>query len=265
MEMFKAWNSFISFANTTRHKERYFYNKDIQEFFREVLATAQERIESIPKGQQYWRAQLGCNDDPCYDDNGNILAYNAVPYPTERMTPSADKACENRANPKGIPFLYLSTDETTAISEVRPWVGSYVTVAQFETLKNLRLLDCSYGEINPMNCTVSDLDKLWKLTPQEPEEATKVVWRWIDLSFSKPVDHDDKIADYVPTQIIAELFRTNGFDGIKYKSLFNSGSNVALYDINSAKQINDGKVIQVTTVNVAFKQQWPILFTRSKT
>ena len=32
-----------------------------------LLTTAKERIESIPKGQRYWRAQLGYDDDPLYD------------------------------------------------------------------------------------------------------------------------------------------------------------------------------------------------------
>ena len=52
----------------------------------------------------------------------------------------------------------------------------------------------------------------------EPEEVPKIVWRWIDLAFSEPVDREDSTVDYVPTQIIAELFKTNGFGGVKYRS-----------------------------------------------
>ena len=79
---------------------------------------------------------------------------------------------------------------------MRPWVGSYVTVAQFETLKDLKMIDCSRGEINPMNVTVADLDKLWKLKQPTPEEAIKTIWRWVDKDFSRPVEHNDKIACY---------------------------------------------------------------------
>lgn len=34
--------------------------------------------------------------------------------------------------------LYLSTDPQTAMSEVRPWIGSTLTVAQFRILRNLK-------------------------------------------------------------------------------------------------------------------------------
>lgn len=257
-----SWNSYLLFRD--KKKEiRYFNDTETQELFDTLLTTAKERIESIPEGQTFWRAQLGYEDDPLYD-NGHIVDYNAVPLTVERMKPLVDKACEGRINPKGIPCLYLSTDEKTAISEVRPWIGSYITVAKFETLKNLKVIDCSRGAINPMNVTVADLDKLWKLKQPTPEEAIQTIWRWVDKDFSEPVDRNDNTADYVPTQIIAELFKTNGFDGIKYKSLFNNGKNLALFDINSAKQIDDGKVFQVTNVDIDYKKKWPSQFKSSK-
>ena len=253
------WNSYLLFRN--KKKEiRYFNDTESQELFDTLLTTAKDRIESIPKGQRYWRAQLGYKDDPLYD-NGQIVDYNAIPLSVERMKPLADKACEGRINPKGIPCLYLATDEKTAVSEVRPGVGSYVTVAEFETLKDLKVIDCSRG-INPMNVTVPDFDKLFKLKQPTPEEAIKTNWRWVDKEFSEPVERKDNTADYVPTQIIAELFKTNGFDGIKYKSIFSNGKNLALFDINSAKQIDNGKVIRVTKIDVDFKQIWPIQFKR---
>jgi len=163
-----------------------------------------------------------------------------------------------------VPCLYLATDEQTAISEVRPWVGSYVTVAEFEMCKPLNLVDCSCCEIDPVAKTPTDLDMLWKPTPQTPEEATRIVWRWINLAFSEPVDRDDSTAGYVPTQIIAELFKTNEFDGIKYRSVFNGGQNLALFDIDSAQQVGDGKVVQATKIDLDFQQIHPISFAKSR-
>jgi hypothetical protein len=204
---------------------------------------------------------LGSNDEPCFDFDGQIIDYNCVPYTDRRMKPSPEKANEGRVNPKGIPYLYLSTDEKTAVSEVRPWVGSYVTVAEFETCRDLKVVDCSRCDIDPIDTTVRDLDMLWKLEPPEPEEATKIVCRWIDMAFSKPVDRDESLAGYVSTQIIAELFKTNGFDGIKYNSLFNGGKNIALFDIDSLKQReNSAKVIQITKMDLDFKQVHPFPF-----
>lgn len=263
--MFQSWSSFLSFREKKEHKERYFHSREVQEFLEEVLATAQERVECIPKGHRCWRAQLGSDLRPLDDGAGHIVDYQVVPYSAERMKPPPDKASEGRVNPRGIPYLYLSTDEKTAISEVRPWVGSYVTVVEFETCRDLRVVDCSRCDIDPMNTTAGDLDMLYKLKLPEPEEATRTVWRWIDMAFSKPVDRDDSTAHYVPTQIIAELFKTNGFDGIRYKSLFSGGKNLALYDIHSAKQNDESaKVIQITRMELDFKQIDPFTFNRAR-
>jgi hypothetical protein len=45
----------------------------------------------------------------------------------------------------------------------------------------------------------------------------------------------------VPTQIIAELFKSKGFDGIWYKSLLsNDGCNLALFNLDDAEVISCG-------------------------
>jgi len=262
--MFQSWNSYLSFKHKKEHEERYFNSEEVQEFLDEVMITARERIESVPMGQCYWRAQLGSDLWPLDDGDGQIVDYRPVPYTAKRMKPLPEKATEGRVNPKGIPYLYLSTDEKTAISEVRSWVGSYVTVVEFETCRDLKVVDCSRCDIDPMNTTARDFDMLYKLEPPEPEEATKIVWRWIDMAFSEPVDRHDSTAGYVSTQIIAELFKTNGFDGIKYKSLFNGGKNLALYDISAAKQKDkNAKVIQMSKLDVDYKQVHPFPMKRA--
>ena len=49
----------------------------------------------------------------------------------------------------------------------------------------------------------------------------------------------DEIAEYVSTQILAELFKREGFDGVAYKSNFGEdGYNVALFDLDAADLIN---------------------------
>jgi hypothetical protein len=251
------WNSYLSFVEKIISSRRYFHDKNTEEFFENLLITANKRIAMISAGQHLWRAQSGYRKDPLYDIDGKVIDYNAIPYSQERMKPNPEKAADGRVNPKGIPCLYLASDEKTAIAEVRPWVGVYVTVAQFTTIRTLKILDCSNGEIDPMNVTVNDLDKLFKLRLLEPDEAIRTVWRWIDKGFSGPVDRDGNNLDYVPTQVIAEFFKTNGFDGIKYSSLFNGGVNFALFDINSANQIDEGRVFQITNTNISYKQIWP--------
>ena len=44
------------------------------------------------------------------------------PFPLDPMKFLMDKAREDRASPRGIPYLYLSNRKETALSEVRPWL-----------------------------------------------------------------------------------------------------------------------------------------------
>jgi len=113
---------------------------------------------------------------------------------------------QRRANPKGIPVLYLSTRAETAMSEVRPWIGLLVSCAVFETTRELRLVDLSVTDGDGFTFYFEQPDATKK------EEA---VWADIDAAFSEPVTSQDDTADYGPTQVISEWFRTNGFDGAR--------------------------------------------------
>ena len=59
------------------------------------------------------------------------------------MTPKAEYVGDGRVNPRGIACLYLATTPSAAISEMRAWVGSFITMAQFKTVRECLLVDCS--------------------------------------------------------------------------------------------------------------------------
>ncbi len=134
---------------------------------------------------------------------------------------------------------------------------------QLETVKELKLVDCSYCEVKPMHIDAEELDLLFGLNSPESTEAMEAVWRWIDKEFSEPVERDSNVSGYVTTQILAELFKTNGFDGVQYHSLFNDGKNLALFDTNSAEIIEGSdKVCRATKIEVEYKQIYPHQFTK---
>jgi RES domain len=55
--------------------------------------------------------------------------------------------------------------------------------------------------------------------------------------------------EYSPTQTIAELFRSEGYDGVAYKSAFGEDAySIALFDIDSAKQLN-GAIYKTKSVD----------------
>jgi len=176
---------------------------------------------NIPKGRKFYRAQVA-HADVLEKSIDELIPGPALP---ERMSPLADRASEGRVNPKGIPCLYMASDEHTAIAEVRPWIGSRVSIGIFETIRDLRIVDCS---------KTPEMVHIYDGEPSA-ELRAESVWSHIARSFREPVTRNDDIADYAPTQIIAEVFRTNGFDGIVYRSGFGTASfNVALFDVTAA-------------------------------
>lgn len=226
------------------YQRRFVRTSEDNGFLCEVLRTSKTRIIKMPAGQGLWRAQRGhtwrklCQDGQYIDDI-------PAPYPQERMKPLADRASEGRANPKGIPVLYLSNRPETAMSEVRPQLGSYVSCAHFKTTRALKIVDFSvyHGQGHTF---------YWD-EPDAPERE-KAVWAQIDSAFSEPTRVGDDTADYVPTQVISELFKNNGCDGVAYKSAFEEkGYNVALFNIEDA-DITLCSLHEVKSVKFSFSQ-----------
>ena len=188
------------------------------------------------------------------DDEDGVYQVECA-YSPERMKPLPDKACDGRANPKGIPCLYLANRKDTAVSEVRPWIGSYVSVGQFKLLRNVDLIYCSRGYKDKDEHSAALLSFIVGEKTPTPEEIEKAVWSDIDDAFAEPMTRSDDSADYVATQILSELFKREGFGGVAYRSNFGeNGHNIALFDIESAKLIN-GTLCKVTSVAVQFEQK----------
>lgn len=242
---FKSPDSYRDFDRAVRREFRYARTPQQEEFLRTLLATSHSRSLTMKAGYVLWRAQLGHDWREEQQDEESFEVQAA--HPPARMKPLAEKASDGRANPKGIACLYLATKQETAVLEVRPLIGSYVSIAQFKVLKDLRLVDCSAKEIGNL---VRFLKKDWT-----PEETEKQVWSDINRAFSEPVERGDDSLDYIPTQIITETFKLNGFDGIAYKSSYGEdGFNVALFDVAAADLINCG-LYRIRDVSVTFSEQ----------
>jgi len=88
----------------------------------------------------------------------------------------------------------------------------------------------------------------------DAKQKEKGVWIDIDNAFSRPVTLSDDSADYVPTQILAELFKNAGYDAIIYRSQFGEkGYNIALFNVEDAEVINCAPY-QVRGIEVTFEQ-----------
>jgi hypothetical protein len=143
----------------------------------------------------------------------------------------------------------MASHEETAIAEVRPWIGSFVSVAIFAILREQRVVDCTNigSAYHPL------LDELTPFDEPPPPKREEVVWNHIAMAFREPLMRTDDVADYAPTQILAELFRSHDFDGVAYRSAFGTDRyNVALFDVNAAKLLTCA-LHEITNVGFTYK------------
>jgi hypothetical protein len=228
MRTFKSWMSYGDFAHSVRQKNRYIFDKTVQDFIQAVIETCRSRHGEIPEGSGLYRAQLGCAIRPVFQDDEHVADEDWAHSP-DRMMPMKGKSSEGRANPRGITYLYLANTKDTACAEVRPYKGAFISVALFKVKRELKVIDCTIDIKEVKGATIY-------LEEPEPEVREKNVWAEINKAFSKPVNPNDTETEYVPTQIIAEIFRKEGFDGIIYQSaLVEKGLNVVLFDVNNVE------------------------------
>ena len=152
-------------------------------------------------------------------------------------------ASHGRANPAGIPYLYLGSTQGTAISELRPHTGEMVCVADFTTPPNLKLVDLR----SPRKM----------VSPFLLEDAADIGRMRSDLPFlerlgdelTRPVVPQSAAIDYTPSQYLCEFIKKRGYEGVIYRSSVSDGMNLALFDPALAQSGNVAQY-RVTRVTV---------------
>jgi hypothetical protein len=253
MNQFAFWDDYRKFASAVRYQQRYIRTPKTEGFLEMVRRSAEARASILSKGyRRIWRAQLGSceveveRDGTVYDET--------QAYPPTRMKPRMRIGREGRINPKGIPCFYGATSRETAMAETRPWVGEVVSVGQFEVLEDVRLVDCSKNQSKRRWHPLIDKPIGFDLSSLSSTEVEDVVWTDIDHAFSEPVTENDNLPDYIPTQILAEVFKAEGYGGIAYKSMLTEdGYNLAFFDPSILKQIL-GELYETEKVQFKFSE-----------
>lgn len=223
---FNSWQDYHNFEQDVKFRNRFVHSPEVDEFLFNIERTLPARERSLAHGSILYRGQIGYDE---YESEGQLIVSG---FPANRMKPIPNKGKEGRANPKGISYLYLSNCENTALAELRPHLGQYISSAQFQIQRNLRVVDC-YSVVkhySHVQCIFNP--------PQSQDEITNAVWSMINEAFTKPVTNEDESLDYVPTQILAEHFKAKGFDGVCFKSSMGAGHNFILFNLIDAELIN---------------------------
>lgn len=155
-------------------------------------------------------------------------------YSTEDIgMPPASEVSAGRANPVGIPYLYLSKERETCCYEVRAAYLDRLYIGTFS-------IDVSK---RPMVVNLIPRQRSQQLT--STSDATKILrsrflLNAISLDLSRPMRrHDNSAVEYLPTQFICEYVRKviTDADGIMFQSsLQKDGVNIVLF--------NEDKVIR---------------------
>lgn len=254
---FAHWNSYQRYARKVRRSRRFVMGQEEQSFLQTVLATVPKRNHELKAGRTFYRAQLGVELQELTDSDGDYLDTDVVGYGATRMKPLPDRAREGRVNAAGIPALYVANTVETAVSEVRPWVDVEISVATCKLVRPLRTLDLSDGHGKSSFSSAVFKTAVGGKGMIAKEKAT-AVWIDIDNAFSKPVTASDDQADYAPTQILAELFQSAGYEALVYKSHFGDtekmgGYNIAIFDLEAVEIVSCAPY-RVQSINIKAEQ-----------
>jgi hypothetical protein len=204
------------------HERRFFQNESDFDFtsLPSLLQPYMKRLTTERVGGAWVRARIQQKPD------------KSIPA-SEMGAPPKEQATAGRANPAGIPYLYLASDDQTACAEVRAEPGHGVTIGKFRIAESVKLLDVA--------TIMRGIDPFAHIDLKCEMERSNLV-RAFAHDLSRPVLAEDATLSYVPTQYLAEYFAASGFDGIRYRSSVAVGTNLVLFDPAKARLVSTHSV-----------------------
>jgi hypothetical protein len=137
--------------------------------------------------------------------------------------PPKRRSSNGRANPAGIPYLYLGSQPDTAVAEIRPHTGELASVADF-TLPNIKAVDLRNPRELVSPFILTDASEIGKLRADLP------FLERLGQELTRPVQPTGAAIDYIPSQYLCEFIKKSGFDGVVYRSSVSDGINLALFE-----------------------------------
>lgn len=220
------------FREAILHRQR-FFNDPAKEFLAEIFDGIQNQsdIENKPAFYRlstademlFYRARIVTDEDAFQKITKDPATLMGPPPPPLRRA--------GRMNAAGIAVFYGATEKETAIAELRPAVGSLISLAAFRVHRPIHVLD-----LTRFNHAGKQLDIFAK---NQMMRATQ--WAFMQSfasEISQPILPGDEHLEYVPAQVVAEYLtnqpvRWRGSDVTPEAIIFRSaqrdgGKNIAV-------------------------------------
>jgi hypothetical protein len=191
-----------TFSNHLQHERRFIPDEHDPEIFdpRYGLSAWLPKLERLlPASTRFYR---GRRDRYILDEMG---------------APSHDKASAGRANPEGIPFLYLASDIDTVIAELRPEKGLTLSIAEFTLSEEVRIVDLSESPANPSPFGFPEGDNLYILMNKY------ALLRHLNVELARPICQEKPILLTYPRNILPRLFEMKAMMACCIKVLWVQG------------------------------------------
>lgn len=208
------------------HKNRFFPETEID------LERLEELLSHISIGSEELHAQW---------HRARTKTRDELFTESEMTAPPSKLASHGRANPAGIPYLYLGSEVRTAISEIRPHTGDMTCVARFDIPNNLTLVDLRSPRKSVSPFLLADEQDIGRM------RSDLVFLERLGHELTRPVRQMAAAFDYTPSQYLCEFIKKGRYDGVLYNSSVSEGFNLALFDHTKAEiqEINQRKVERV--------------------
>ena len=153
--------------------------------------------------------------------------------------PPPYKATAGRANRAGTSYLYLATDDHTAIAEVRPHPNQVISVGTFVNQEMIRLADFERVTITECSSSDDELDKFRLIHS-------------IARAFAEPLPPEQRWR-YALTQLLADTLRRMKYGGIRFGSSVAAGANITAFDPTLWKSAGKTRVVVVKELRYCFE------------
>jgi Zn ribbon nucleic-acid-binding protein len=202
----------------------------------EALRPLADRVSrQIPAGQHYFRARIGIAQRFRFGDD--LEREGFIPLSGAAIgAPPPTKASAGRGNRQGVSFLYVASTVDTALAEVRPHPGHLVSIGTLAPDRALKI--ANFHDIAISNYAMSDAGL-----------ADFLLLQSINRELSEPITPDER-DKYVLGQLITDVCRQLGFDGVQYRSSVATGHNLCLFEPGVfAHRPEEARVLRVERVS----------------